>query len=59
MCVEYTDLNEAFPKNTYPLLNINKLMNKTSGFKLLSFIETYFDHNKILMHPTYREKQHL
>ncbi|GAU35136.1 hypothetical protein TSUD_394620 [Trifolium subterraneum] len=41
MCVDYTDLNRACPKDAYPLPNIDKLVDNSSGFKLLSFMDAY------------------
>ncbi|XP_072087273.1 uncharacterized protein [Arachis hypogaea] len=31
MCVDYTDLNKACPKDSYPLPNINALVDSASG----------------------------
>jgi len=36
MCVDYTDLNKACPKDTYPLPNIDRLVDGTSGHEMLS-----------------------
>ncbi|RDX99433.1 hypothetical protein CR513_17508, partial [Mucuna pruriens] len=33
MCVDYFDLNKACPKDSYPLLSINRLINGTSTFQ--------------------------
>ncbi|GAU38515.1 hypothetical protein TSUD_396320 [Trifolium subterraneum] len=41
MCVDYTDLNRACPKDAYPLPNIDKLVDNSSEFKLLSFMDAY------------------
>ncbi|GAU49235.1 hypothetical protein TSUD_183260 [Trifolium subterraneum] len=41
MCVDYTDLNRVCPKDAYPLPNIDKLVDNSSGFKLLSFMDAY------------------
>ncbi|GAU46047.1 hypothetical protein TSUD_191180 [Trifolium subterraneum] len=41
MCVDYTDLNRACPKDAYPLPSIDKLVDNSSGFKLLSFMDAY------------------
>jgi len=49
MCVDYTDLNRAFHKDTYPLPNIDKLINNSSGYKLLSFMDAYSGYNQIPM----------
>ena len=31
MCVDFTDLNKAFPKDSYPLPRIDQLVNLTVG----------------------------
>ncbi|GAU45012.1 hypothetical protein TSUD_88030 [Trifolium subterraneum] len=49
MCVDYTDLNRACPKDAYPLPNINKLVDNSSGFKLLLFMDAYSGYNQIKM----------
>jgi hypothetical protein len=38
MCVDFTDLNKACPKDPYPLPNIDKLIDEPSGYKMLSFM---------------------
>jgi len=47
MCVDYTDLNRACPKDVCPLPNIDKLVNNSSGYKLLSFMDAYSGYNQI------------
>ena len=49
MCVDYTDLNRAFPKDAYPLPNIDKLVDNSSDYNLLSFMDAYFGYNQIPM----------
>ncbi|GAU18714.1 hypothetical protein TSUD_80020 [Trifolium subterraneum] len=49
MCVDYTDLNRVCPKDAYPLPNIDKLVDNSSGFKLLSFMDAYSGYNQIKM----------
>jgi len=55
MCVDYTDLNRACPKDAYPLPNIDTLVDNSSGYKLLSFMDAYFGYNQIPM--TEEDKQ--
>jgi len=43
MCVDCTDLNRAFPKDAYPLPNIDKLVDNSSCYKLLSCMDTYYN----------------
>ena len=49
MCIDYTDINRACPKDVYPLPNIDKLVDNSVGFKLLSFMDTYSGYNQIPM----------
>ena len=39
MCVDFIDLNKAYPKDSYPLLRIDQLVDSITGHKLLSFME--------------------
>ena len=48
MCVDFTDLNKAFPKNSFPLPRIDQLMS-TTGHKLLTFMDAFSRYNQIKM----------
>ena len=41
MCVDFTDLNKACPKDSYPLPHINQLVDSTADHKLLSFMDVF------------------
>ena len=41
MCVEFTDLNKACPKDSYPLSRIDQLVDSTAGHRLLSFMDAF------------------
>jgi len=56
MCVDFTDLNKACPKDSYPLPSIDALVDSASGCKLLSFFDAFSGYNQIKMHPTDEEK---
>jgi hypothetical protein len=56
MCVDFTDLNKACPKDSFPLPRIDALVDSTSGYELLSFMDAFSGYNQILMHPEDREK---
>jgi len=56
MCVDYTDLNRAFPKDAYPFPYIDKLVNNSSGYKLLSFMNAYSGYNQIPMAEEDKQK---
>ncbi|MCH79825.1 RNA-directed DNA polymerase (Reverse transcriptase) [Trifolium medium] len=51
MCVDFTDLNKACPKDPYPLPNIDRLIDGALGYKMLSFMEAYSRYNQIKMNP--------
>nr|KYP59182.1 Retrovirus-related Pol polyprotein from transposon 17.6 [Cajanus cajan] len=56
MCTDFTDLNKACPKDSYPLPNIDCLVDGASGYKLLSFMDAYSGYNQIRMHPADEDK---
>jgi len=51
MCVDFTDLNKACPKDSYPLPNIDALVDSASGCKIMSFLDAFWGYNQIKMHP--------
>ena len=54
--MDFTDLNRAYPKDSYPLLNIDKLVDATAGYEYLSFTDAYLGYNQIQMHLEDEEK---
>ncbi|XP_021827212.1 uncharacterized protein LOC110767855 [Prunus avium] len=55
MCVDFTDLNKACPKDSFPLPRIDQLVDATAGHELLSFMDAYSGYNQIHMHPDDQE----
>lgn len=51
MCVDYTDLNKACPKDIYLLPSIDQLVNNTCRYRILSFLDVYLGYNQITMYP--------
>ena len=56
MCVDFTDLNKACPKDSYPLPHIDQLVDSTAGHKLLSFMDAFSGYNQIRMDEVDQEK---
>ena len=56
MCVDFTDLNKACPKDSFPLPRIDQLVDSTFGHKLLSFMDAFSGYNLILMNEDDQEK---
>ena len=47
--MDFTDLNKAYPKDSFPLLQIDQLVVSTAGHKLLTFMNAFSGYNQILM----------
>ena len=56
MCVNFTDLNKACPKDSNPLPRIDQLMDSTASHKLLSFMDAFSGYNQIRMDEANQEK---
>ncbi|XP_068484963.1 uncharacterized protein [Phaseolus vulgaris] len=54
--VDYRNINSACPKDTYPLPNIDRLVDGAAGHKIMSFLDAYSSYNQISMHPRDKEK---
>jgi len=47
MCIDFTDLNRACPKDSYPLPKIDKLVDSTAGHELLSLMDAFLRYHQI------------
>uniref|UniRef100_A0A2N9GFI7 Uncharacterized protein n=1 Tax=Fagus sylvatica TaxID=28930 RepID=A0A2N9GFI7_FAGSY len=56
MCVDFTDLNKACPKDSFPLPRIDQLVDSTAGHKLLTFMDAFSGYNQIVMDESDQEK---
>lgn len=56
MCIDFTNLNIACPKGSYPLPSIDKFISKGSRCELLSFMDAYLGYNQIRMRQEDEEK---
>ena len=45
MCVDFTDLNKAYPKDSFPLPQIDQLVDSTARHKLLTFMDAFSGYN--------------
>ena len=59
MCVDFTDLNKAYPKDSYPLPRIDLLVDSTTGHQLLSFMDAFSSYNQIKLEEFDQEKTSL
>ena len=49
ICVDFTNLDKAYPKDNYRLSRIDQLVDLTAGHKLLSFMAAFSGYNQIRM----------
>ena len=50
ICVGYTNLNEACPKDNFPLPRIDQVVDASIGHGMLSFLDAFFGYHQIPMH---------
>ena len=56
LCIDFTDLNKPCPKYPFPLPRIDQIVDSTSGFDLLSFLDAYSGYHQIFMSKEDEEK---
>ena len=56
MCVDYTNLNDAYPKDSFPLPCIDQIVDILVGHGMLSFLDPFFGYHQIPMYPPDAEK---
>ena len=56
MCIDFTDLNKACPKDPFPLPHIDAMVDATAGHELLTFMDAYSGYNQFLMNEDDQEK---
>ena len=49
MCVDYWDLNKAFPKNDFLLPHIDTLVDSAASSAMYSFMDGFSGYNQIMM----------
>ena len=54
--IDFTDINKACPKDSFPLPRIDLIVDATVGHELLCFMNAFFGYNQISMDPDDEEK---
>lgn len=49
ICVDYTDLNKACPKDPFPLPRVDHIVDSTAGCGLLCFLDAFSGYHQIKM----------
>ena len=56
VCVDFTDLNRACPKDPFPMSKIDQLVNATYGHLRMSFLNAFQDYHQIALAIEDQEK---
>ena len=56
LCFNFTNVNQACPKNSFPLPRIYLIVDATADHELLSFMDAFSGYNQISMDPDDQEK---
>ena len=51
VCVDYTDLNDAYPKDSFSLPRIDQIVDASTGHNMLSFLDAFLGYHQIPIHP--------
>ena len=56
MCIDFTNLNKACPKDSYHFPRVDVLVDSTAWHKLLSFMNAFSGYNQIKLDEANQEK---
>ena len=56
LCIDFTNVNLACPKYSFPLPRIDLIVDTTASHELLSFMDAFSGYNQIIMDPNDQEK---
>ena len=56
LCIDFTDINRAYPKDSFALPHIDLIVDATAGHELLIFMDAFSGYNLISMDPSDQEK---
>jgi hypothetical protein len=56
MFIDYTDLNKHYPKDPFPFLRIDQIVNSTAGSVLVCFLDCYSGYHQISLKVSNQDK---
>ena len=56
VCINFTNLNKSFPKDSFPLPHVDRLVESTTLDELLTFMDAFSGYNQIMMNPEDQDK---
>ena len=57
VCVDYTNLNDVYPKDSFSLPRINQIVDSTARHGMLSFLDAFFGYHQIPMYQPNEKKK--
>lgn len=57
MCIDFANAHTTTLKDFFPLPNIEQLVDATTRFEVISFMDAYSVYHQIHMHPRNEEKK--
>ena len=56
VCTNFRDLNKAYPKDDFPLPNIDMIIHNLAGYEMLSFMDGFLGYNQIKIKESAQHK---
>jgi hypothetical protein len=56
MCIDFTDLNKCYPKDDFPLMRIDKVVDSAAGCKIMSLLDCFLGYHQICLRKEDEEK---
>lgn len=56
MCFDFTNLNKSCPKDSFSFPRIDTLVDSTTDYQILNFMDAFSGYNQIRMHKPDQEK---
>jgi hypothetical protein len=47
MCMDFTDLNKCCPKDDFPLMKIDKIVDSAAGCEMMALLDCFFGYHQI------------
>ena len=58
VCVDFTNLNKACPKDLFPMPKIDRLVDATYEHPRMSFLDAFQEYHQMALPPKSRRKRH-
>jgi hypothetical protein len=56
MCIDFTDLNKCCPKDDFPLVRFDKIVDSVTGCEMMALLDCFSGYHQIWLHKEDEEK---